>query len=118
MKKKQVIVGGRVCLQAGMLELFACSMETKTHEAIVAVNARSSEVHAALLAVGAKPGNPVIFDPKYQPARGPKVKVVARWKKDGKWVERTAQEMIINTRTKKTTRCRFCVWRQHDLEGP
>ena len=101
MKKKEVIVGGKICLEKGQLELFACSMETKTHESIITVNARSSEVHAALLAIGAKPGNPVKFDPKYEPAKGPKIAVVVRWKKDGKWVEKTAQEMITNTKTKK-----------------
>ncbi len=101
MKKKQVIVGGKICLKEGLLELFACSMDMKTHESVVSVNARSSEIHAGLLAVGAKPGNPVEFDPKFKAAKGPKVKVIIRWKEKGKWVERRAQEMIKNSKSKK-----------------
>ena len=100
-KNKQVIVKGRVCLEKGMLELFACCMEAKSHESVISVNALSSEVHAGLIAVGAKPGEPVKFDPKYVPASGPKVELTVVWMKDGKPVKRRAQEMIKNAKTKK-----------------
>ena len=100
-KKKQVIVKGKICLERGMLELFACCMETKSHESIVSVNARSSEVHAGLIAVGAKPGHPVKFDPKYLPATGPKVEITIVWMKDGKQVKRRAQDLIKNSKSKK-----------------
>jgi hypothetical protein len=100
-KNKQVIVAGQVCLREGMLELFACSMETKMHESVVSINARASEVHAGLLAIGAKPGKPVSFDPKYVPATGPKINVTVKWIKDGKPVELKAQEMVRDVKSKK-----------------
>ncbi len=100
-KNKQVIVKGKICLEKGMLELFACCMEAKSHESIVTVNALSSEVHAGLIAVGAKPGHPVLFDPKYVPAAGPKVELTVVWMKDGKRVKCRAQDMIKNAKTKK-----------------
>ncbi len=96
----QVIVGGQICLTAGMLEMFACPRGTREHESIVSVHVPSRIVHAALLAVGAKPGAPVQFDPEYKPASGAKVQIDVRWMADGKLVERRAQDMMREVRTK------------------
>lgn len=101
-EKKRVIVGGKICLRKGLLEMFACPRGTKEHESIVAVNAKSSLVHAALLAAGAKPGTPVRYDPKYMAATGPVINVEVAWKdEDGKSVKRRAQEMIRHVQTRK-----------------
>ena len=99
--KHRVIVGGQICLTAGMLEMFACPRGTREHESIVAVQVPSRIVHAALLAVGAKPGSPVQFDPEYKPATGPKVQIHVRWIDQEKPVERRAQEMMRQVRTKE-----------------
>jgi hypothetical protein len=97
---KRVIVGGRIAIAAGQIEVFACPAGSKEHEAIVATRSPARLVHAGLLALGLEPGNPVSFDPEYVPARGPKVAVRVRWKDaEGKWQERPAQELIRNTRT-------------------
>ena len=101
-KTKQVIVGGAVAFRKGVLEMFACVKNTKEHESVIAVNAKAYHVHTALLAVGAKPGKPVQYDPTYKPASGPKIKVEVVWKdKDGKEQRRRAQDMIRNVRTQK-----------------
>lgn len=101
-KSKQVIVGGVVAFRKGVLEMFACVKNTKEHESVIAVNAKAYHVHTALLAVGAKPGKPVQYDPTYKPASGPKIKVDVVWKnKDGKEQRRRAQDMIRNVRTQK-----------------
>jgi len=76
---KRVVVGGRVALDRGLLEFFACPKETKEHESVVAVDSSASLVHAALLAIGLEPGKPVSFDPEYAPATGPRVRVTMRW---------------------------------------
>ncbi|WP_338687714.1 YdjY domain-containing protein [Haloferula helveola] len=57
---RQVDVDATVCLREGFLELLACTKQTKEHESIVAVEAKPSHIHAALLLLGAKPGNPAI----------------------------------------------------------
>jgi hypothetical protein len=47
-------------LDHGLLELIACTKNTKEHESIVVLNARPIHIHAALLLLKAKPGNPAM----------------------------------------------------------
>ena len=101
-RNKRVIAGGKICLRKGLLEMFACPRGTKEHESIVAVNGKSSLVHAGLLAIGAKPGSPVRYDPEYRAATGPIIYVEIAWRdKNGRTIKRKAQEMIRHVRTRK-----------------
>lgn len=99
--KKQVIVGGWICLRAGLLEMFACPRNTKEHESVVAVRARPELVHAALLALDIEPGRPARFDPEYAPAEGPKIEIMVRFIRDGQIEEVRSQEMVRYLRDKK-----------------
>jgi hypothetical protein len=58
LKERCVDVAGVVCLENGVLELIACTKDTKEHESILVIEAKPSHVHTALLLFGAKPGNP------------------------------------------------------------
>lgn len=58
-----VDVDATVCLVEGMLELIACTKNTKEHESIIAVNAKPSHIHIALLLLRAKPGHPAMHKP-------------------------------------------------------
>lgn len=99
-QRGEVLVGGGIALDRGVIEVFACPRGSKEHEAVVATDAPARLVHAALLAVGLEPGAPVSYDPDYVPARGPVVRVRVRWRDaDGALQERPAQEMIRDTRT-------------------
>lgn len=99
---KRVVIGGRISICEGEIEVFACPAGSKEHEAIVATRGPARLVHAGLLAIGLEPGNPVSFDAAYRPARGPKVAVTVRWKDaNGQWQERPAQELIRNTQTEE-----------------
>jgi hypothetical protein len=98
--RKQVVVGGKVCLDKGPIEYFACPADTKDYESLVAVRASAHLVHAALLAVGLQPGRPVSFDPEYTAATGPVVNVRMRWKDDaGDTQVVPAQDWIRDTRS-------------------
>lgn len=102
LKAKQVMVAGRICVQQGGLEMFVCPFFTKEHESVVAVNARSYEIHTSLLAIGVKPGKPVQWHPAYKPATGPTIDIDVMWKDEkGKIVTRRAQEMVTNFKTDK-----------------
>ncbi len=102
MKRKWVVIDGKVCLSRGVLEMFACPRGTKEHESVISVDCPSRFVHAALLAVGAKAGRPVQFDPAYLPANGQVIDVHILWiDKDGKRRSVKAQEWIRNTKTKE-----------------
>ena len=101
--RKRVVVGGEVCLNRGMLEMFACPQGTKEHESIVALNAKAFEIHAALLAIGARPGSTVQYQPDYRPASGPVIDVTVQWKDDqGRPQSARAQNWIRHVKTGKT----------------
>jgi hypothetical protein len=52
-------------------------------------------IHAALLAVEAKEGKPVQFQPSFVPASGDEIEIKVRWKdKDGKVQETHAQDWV------------------------
>lgn len=102
-QEKQVIVAGTICLNIGPLEMFACPANTKEHESIISANALSSEVHAALIALGAEPGSPCQWDPEYKPANGPVIDIQVTWfdEEQEKPVKVSAPSMIRNSRTRK-----------------
>jgi hypothetical protein len=98
-KRKLVVVDGAVCLHEGQLEAFACPRGTKEHESIVAVNCKPQFVHAALLAVGAKAGSPMRWDP-YKPATGTPVEILVLWvDAEGNKQKARAQEWIKEGKT-------------------
>lgn len=78
-ERKRVVMVGDVCLREGQLEMLVCPQGTKEHEAVLHAPVDPYKVHAALLAVGAEPGNPARFVPDYQPARGTQVEVWLFW---------------------------------------
>lgn len=59
-KERYVDVDATVSLDAGMLELLACTKDTKEHESIIAVDAKAAHIHASLLLLNAIPGNPAM----------------------------------------------------------
>jgi hypothetical protein len=101
-KGKRVIVGGSICLRAGQLEMFACPKGTKEHESVVSINARAHIVHAGLLALGAKEGKPVQFQPTYRPASGVVVEIQCVWlDESGEQQTTRAQKWVKHTKTGK-----------------
>lgn len=59
-EKRCIDLEATVCLDEGFLELVACTNGSKEHESIVTVSARPLHIHAALLLLGAKNGNPAM----------------------------------------------------------
>jgi hypothetical protein len=101
-KRNAVVVDGQVCLREGQLEMFACPKGTKEHEAIVSLNCKAEEVHAGLLAAGAKPGKPVTFSPDYKPATGQLIDVYVLWKDaEGGKHQARAQDWIRDIKQQK-----------------
>jgi hypothetical protein len=94
-KRKAVVMDGKICIESGVLEMLACPKGTKEHESIVAVNCLPEEVHAGLLALGAKQGTTVKYEPKFQPATGEIIDIYLIWKTaDGTSKEVRAQDVI------------------------
>ncbi len=101
-KAKEVLVDGQICLREGMLEMFACTRNTKEHEAIVSADTKAYLVHAGLLALGAEVGHPVQFQPEFKPPEGTEIDVLVRWKDEhGKDQAARAQDWVKDGKTKK-----------------
>ena len=102
-QRGRVIADGRVSLQEGILEMFACPRGTKEHESIVAVETEVFIIHAALLTLGAEPGSPAKFVPDYAPPSGPIIDVSVGWQDtDGRQHQVAAQEWIRDVKTGET----------------
>lgn len=100
-KQKIVVADSEVVLNRGPLEMFACPPNTKEHESILRVKSAAFVIHAGLLAVGAKSGHPVKFDPDYEPATGNVVDIYLVWDLDGKTRWAKAQDWVLNSQTRK-----------------
>jgi hypothetical protein len=100
-KAKQVVLIGAVCRANYPLEFFA-TYPDRGYESVVVIYAKPSIIHAALLALGAKPGKPVQYDPTFAPPSGAEIEIGLAWKdKDGQLKKARAQEWIRDIKTKK-----------------
>lgn len=100
--RKQVVLGGEICMREGLLEFFACRTRSKEHESIIALNIKPRLIHAALLVIGAKPGKPARFDPVFVPPSGEEIDIRIRWKDEsGNINDVAAQEFIREAKSKK-----------------
>ncbi len=106
-ENKRVIVRGAICLDEGLLEMFACPRDTKEHEAIISVHAKAWETHATLVALGIDPGKPMTWMEEYVSVTGPVIDIEVWWMEEGKLIKRRAQDMIQNTDTEKAMACDF-----------
>ncbi len=100
--KKRVVLDGTVCLQRGTLELLACIKGTKEHESVISVDCRAYIIHAALLAVGAKSGTPVRWQPKFESPTGTPIEIMVIWTDPKGVVQRqNAKQWVRDVRTQK-----------------
>lgn len=104
LKERCIDVDSTISLEEGMLELIACTKDTKEHESIIVIDALPKHVHTALLLIGAKSGNPAMRKPIDDegtrwidvPPRGGAIGVFLVFEnKDGKVVERPISDFIV-----------------------
>jgi len=98
-RRKLVVVDGTVAIRDAGLEMFACPKGSKEHESVVAVNSSAQLVHAGLLAVGAIPGHPVQFNPKYVAATGTTIDILVLWQDEKGKHKVRAQEWVKDAKT-------------------
>jgi hypothetical protein len=99
--RRRVLVQAAVCFREGPLEQLLCRANTKEHEAILHADIDARQLHAALLAAGAKVGGPVKYEPKYQPAHGTTIQVTLEYTQDGKTIRVPAQQWVRDAKTRK-----------------
>lgn len=109
---KRLLLKTKVCLREGVLEMFCCLKQTKEHESILAVDAEAYVIHTGLLALGAKPGSPVQFQPEYLPPKGTQIRIFCQWTDSNgklhrepaeKWVRNSSRRFFVELFDKKPT---------------
>ena len=100
-KHKQLVLMGETCRANYPLE-FLATYPPRGYESILVVQVKPSVVHAGLLALGAVPGHPARFEPKFEPATGTEVEIEVRWKdKAGQLQRAPAREWVRDIKTKQ-----------------
>lgn len=95
---KRLLLKTKVCLREGVLEMFCCLKQTKEHESILAIDSEAYVIHTGLLALGAKTGSPVKFQPEFSPATGTRIRIFCQWTdKEGKLHRESADRWIRNS---------------------
>lgn len=102
-KEKQVIVGGRISVHDGMLEMFACPIDTKDHEAIISTISNAETIHIGLLAIGAMRGVPSYWTEEtgLVTAIGPVCNISVSWPSEGETKSVDARTFIRDAQTGK-----------------
>lgn len=90
------------------LEVLACPRDTKEHESLVYTRVKPSQVHAALLAAGLRPGTPVTWRTEggrtvSTPPKGDPVRVEFRWRDPATSEEKAASplEWVVNAKASR-----------------
>ena len=108
-EKRCVDLEARVCLDAGYLELIACTQGTKEHESIVSVSSKALHIHTALLLLGADSGHPEmrkLVDEKTErwvnlAPRGDPVEVMlVLGSNEGKMVEKPISDFVQHSKSR------------------
>ena len=91
---KRLVVRARICLTEGALEHLLCSKGTKEHESILSTEAAPRVIHAGLLLTGATKGNPVRFEPKFEPPTGSEITINVEWEQAGQKKKADARSWV------------------------
>ncbi|MBI4229368.1 MAG: hypothetical protein HY608_00875 [Planctomycetes bacterium] len=105
--KGEVSVPAQICQRGALIELFACTPGSKTHESALIVACQPSQLHAALLMLGLRDGLPPHLRPEENAPRGDFVDIYVAWtgEKEGEEAEVEhrvrAEELIVNVHEEK-----------------
>jgi len=98
-EKKVIEVDGKICLDEGQLELFACAEGGKEYESLVAIKGEAWQLHLSLLLLGLKPGGGPQFQGDATAPFGDTVIIEVQWDDDGKTVRKRAEDLMFDTKT-------------------
>ena len=94
-KRKRLLLKTTVVQRRALLEMLLCKSQSKEHESILSIDSEAYVIHAGLLAIGAKVGSPVRFEPEYQPPQGQILDVFVNWSdEDGRPHREKAQKWV------------------------
>ncbi len=94
-----VIAQGYVNWTNGLVELFACGKEGKTHESVLVLKASPLDMNIGLLLLGLKAVSRPEAVGMWADQRGPELNLWVEWERDGKPQRSRAEEWVWNERT-------------------
>lgn len=98
-----ISIPGSINMSDGLIEYLACSLKGKLHESILALDVEPYHIQVALLLLGLVPGDrPIDFQGAPEPPCGDPLKIIISWKSEGKPVEYSPENLILNIEDKKT----------------
>jgi hypothetical protein len=103
-KAKQIRIECESLRVENPLEFFLCVAGSVEHEAVLRSKVKPSHLHAALLMLGLKPGEPVRFSEaanKWLPPHGPPLQLSVEFDKDGQRVTLPANRLMRDVKTGK-----------------
>ncbi|TAN36421.1 MAG: hypothetical protein EPN23_08615 [Verrucomicrobia bacterium] len=97
-----VLAQGYVNQTNGLVELFACGPNGKTHESILVLQTNPLDLQTGLLLLGLKPdGRPQDVGLWPKPWRGPQLDLWVEWQQNGQTQRRRAEELVQNLETER-----------------
>ena len=100
-KGKRLLLKSEVVLREGLLEMLVCLKGSKEHESILSVDSQAQIVHAGLLALGAKVGSPVRWQPEFQAATGQPIDIFFTWTDENGKLHRDAAQTWVRHATRR-----------------
>jgi hypothetical protein len=94
-----VIAQGYVNWTNGLVELFACGKEGKTHESVLVLKASPLDMNIGLLLLGIKEVSRPSAVGTWPDRRGPELDLWVEWERDGKPQRCRAEEWVWNEKT-------------------
>ena len=99
-EKKVIEIDGRICLEEGPLELFACAEGGKEYESLVALEGEPWQLHVSLLLLGLKTGGGPEFQGDPTAPYGSRLIIEIEWKEDDKVIRKRIEDLIYDTSLK------------------
>ncbi len=97
-KKDRLLLHTEVACQDCPLEMFCCLEQTKEHESVVWLRSKAFVVHAGLLALGAKVGEPATFTPEFKAPSGQVIDIFVNYvDEQGKLQRKNARDWMRHT---------------------
>jgi hypothetical protein len=97
----RLLLKTKVCLREGVLEMLCCLKQTKEHESILSIDSEAYVIHTGLLALKAKPGSPVRFEPEYAPPTGTRIHIFCQWTDEKGQAHREPAEKWVRNSSKR-----------------
>jgi len=99
--QKALYIRAHVVFTEGLLEMLCCPVQTKEHESILSTPCPPRMVHAGLLALGAKTGEPAQFGEIFQPPTGEDLTITLLWKNEKGELQSQAAREWVRTATRR-----------------